>query len=233
MATKYGPRKKHNAGTVRTSTNTQGGSRTRKTTTVKTGNFTRSRSVNRNGTVRLTTTHKSPSGFITRSVSTVGSKPSKPKAPKFIKSKPFKAPKMKTFKAPRIRTTMSSGRRGRSSSSGDSMILLLVVGIFAGLFSLIAWIFKTIFSLVSNNKNETEEVEFDDMQDNDKALFTYLYSITDDQAKILFYDTLGIWINANNITEDDKEKIKSFDWVNFNFEEWKVENGYQDEIKES
>jgi hypothetical protein len=109
MATKYGSRKKHNAGTVRTSTNNRGGSRTRKTTTVKTGNYTRSRSVNRNGTVRLTTTHKSPSGFITRAVSTIGSKPSKPKAPKFIKAKPFKAPKMKSFKAPKIRSSSSSG----------------------------------------------------------------------------------------------------------------------------
>lgn len=120
MATKYGPRKKHNAGTVRTSTNNRGGSRTRKTTTVKTGNFTKSRSVNRNGTVRLTTTHKSPSGFITRSVSTVGSKPSKPKAPKFIKTKPFKAPKMKTFKAPKIRSSSSSSLGSLFSVFGSS-----------------------------------------------------------------------------------------------------------------
>jgi hypothetical protein len=120
MATKYGPRKKHNAGTVRTSTNNQGGSRTRKTTTVKTGNYTRSRSVNRNGTVRLTTTHKSPSGFITRAVSTVGSKPSKPKAPKFIKAKPFKAPKMRSFKSPKIRSSSGSSFGFGSLFSGFS-----------------------------------------------------------------------------------------------------------------
>jgi len=104
MATKYGPRKKHNAGTVRRSTNTTGGSRTRSTTTVKTGSFTRSRSVNRNGTVRQTTTHKSPSGFITRKVKTSGSAPSKPKAPKFVMPKLFKAPTFKRTKAPKSST---------------------------------------------------------------------------------------------------------------------------------
>jgi hypothetical protein len=109
MATKYGTRKKHNAGTARTSTNNRGGSRTRKSVTVKTGNFTRSRSVNRNGTVKLTTTHKSPSGFITRTSKSVGSKPSKIKAPKFIKAKPFKLPKMKLFKPAKNRVSRSTG----------------------------------------------------------------------------------------------------------------------------
>lgn len=120
MATKYGPRKKHNAGTIRSSTTTKGGSRTRKTVTVKTGNYTRSRSVNKNGTVRQTTTHKSPSGFWTRKTKTTGSSPSKPKAPKFIKAKPFKAPKLKIFKGSKT-TYKSSGRssRRRSSSSGS------------------------------------------------------------------------------------------------------------------
>ena len=108
MATKYGPRKKHNAGTVRKSTNNTGGSRTRSTTTVKTGNFTRSRSVNRNGTVRQTTTHKSPAGFITRTVKTIGSAPSKPKAPKFIVPKLFKAPKLKPMKAAKVIQSKSS-----------------------------------------------------------------------------------------------------------------------------
>ena len=105
MATKYGPRKKHNAGTVRKSTNNTGGSRTRSTTTVKTGNFTRSRSVNRNGTVRQTTTHKSPAGFITRTVKTIGSAPSKPKAPKFIVPKLFKPPALKKLKSAKVNTS--------------------------------------------------------------------------------------------------------------------------------
>lgn len=126
MATKYGPRKKHNAGTIRKSTNNRGGSRTRSTTTTKRGNFTFSRSVNRNGTVRQTKTHKSPSGWITRSVTTIGSKPRKPKAPKFIKAKPFKLPKFKiskskstTYKAPTGKgwSLFGGGNRSRKSRS--------------------------------------------------------------------------------------------------------------------
>ena len=107
MATKYGPKRRHNSGTVRRSTNTTGGSRTRSTVTTKTGNFTRSRSVNRNGTVRQTTTHKSPSGFITRTVKTIGSSPSKPKKPKFIVPKVFKLPKFKKSKGATISRSKS------------------------------------------------------------------------------------------------------------------------------
>ena len=120
MATKYGPRKKHNAGTVRRSTNTTGGSRTRSTTTVKTGNFTRSRSVNRNGTVRQTTTHKSPAGFITRTVKTIGSSPSKPKKPKFIVPKLFKAPKLKPIKPMKMAKSGGSSKSSWSFFGGNS-----------------------------------------------------------------------------------------------------------------
>lgn len=146
MATKYGPRKKHNAGTIRSST-TQKGGRTRKTVTVKTGNYTRSRSVNKDGTVRQTTTHKSPSGFWTRTTKTIGSKPSKPRAPKFVKSKPFKLPKIRISK-PKVSRARSSSGRSRSYSgnygsysSNEGFFMKL----FMFPFRLIGWIFSFIF----------------------------------------------------------------------------------------
>jgi hypothetical protein len=228
MATKYGPRKKHNSGTVRTSTNNKGGSRTRKTVTVKTGNFTKSRSVNRNGTVRLTTTHKSPSGFITRSVSTVGSKPSKPKAPKFIKATPFKAPKMPKFKSPKLFKpskmsspfSFSSGRRSRSSSSGgDEIVATVGIGLFAGLFALIAWIFSLIFG------EKEEEVP--------EAL-KEIRSLTTDQRRILIYDVTGKWVSVSDLEDlsegymtDTIQEFCEYDWENFDFKAWREENGYE------
>lgn len=124
MATKYGSRKKHNAGTIRSSTNNKGGSRTRKTTTVKSGGSTRSRSVNRNGTVKLTTTRKTAAGYV-RTSKTVGSVAKAPKAPKFVKAKPFKAPKMPkmkstTYKAPKASSSSWSFFGGGSKSKGRS-----------------------------------------------------------------------------------------------------------------
>lgn len=149
MATKYGPRKKHNAGTVRSSTTTKGGSRTRKTVTVKTGNYTRSRSVNKNGTVRQTTTHKSPSGFWTRTTKTIGSKPSNPKAPKFIKAKPFKLPKIRISKS-KSSISKSTGRRSssRSYGGGYSSSEGFFTTLFMLPFRLVGWILDMIFSFI-------------------------------------------------------------------------------------
>lgn len=145
MATKYGPRKRSNAGTSRKSTNNTGGSRTRTTQTTKFGNVTKSRSVNRNGTIRQTTTHKSPSGWITRSVKTVGSAPSKPKAPKFIKAKPFKAPKIRIPKFTSSRS-YSSGRsrsyRGGGGSKADGFIVGLFFAAIVLFFAAIWWTVK-------------------------------------------------------------------------------------------
>jgi hypothetical protein len=149
MATKYGPRKKHNAGTKRTSYSTKTG-RTRSTVTTKTGNYTRSRSVNKNGTVRQTTTHKSPSGFWTRTTKTIGSKPSKPKAPKFIKVNPFKAPKLPKMKSASVKTRSSgSNRKSRSYSGGSSdgdpgFFLSLLLWPIEALFTVIGWVFGLI-----------------------------------------------------------------------------------------
>lgn len=143
MATKIGPRKKHNSGTVRTTTNTQGGSRTRKTVTTKTGNYTRSRSVNRDGTVKTTTTHKAPSGFITRTSQSVGSKPSKPKVPKFIKANPFKVPKVLVSK-PKIGKGKSGGSRLDIEKTigglegEDFMVKAVAVGMFILILVLLA-----------------------------------------------------------------------------------------------
>lgn len=119
MATKYGSRKKHNAGTIRSSTNNKGGSRTRKTTTVKSGGSTRSRSVNRNGTVKLTTTRKTAAGYV-RTSKTVGSAPKPPKAPKFVKAKSYKAPKMPKIKVPKFKASSSSSSGGWSLFDGGS-----------------------------------------------------------------------------------------------------------------
>jgi len=74
--------------------------------------------VNRNGTVRQTTTHKSPSGFITRTVKTSGSAPSKPKAPKFIVPKLFKPPALKKLKSPKVTTPRT--KNGSFSFFGGS-----------------------------------------------------------------------------------------------------------------
>lgn len=153
MATKYGPRKKHNAGTIRSSTTTRGGSRTRKTVTVKTGNYTRSRSVNKNGTVRQTTTHKSPSGFWTRTTKTIGSKPSKPKAPKFVKVKSFKVPKIRLLSAPKVRVSKgSSSRSRRSGGSSGNYTYDESEGFFTTLllmpFRIVGWFIEMIFTFI-------------------------------------------------------------------------------------
>lgn len=147
MAVKYGSRKRHNAGTIRKSTSTRGGSRTRSTTTTKRGNYTYSRSVNRDGTVRQTKTHKSPAGFITRTVSTIGSKPKKPKTPKFITAKPYKPPKIRINKST-VGSYRTSTRRSRGSSrsysggsgGGGELIVLLFFGIFVFMW----WIAKNL-----------------------------------------------------------------------------------------
>jgi len=128
MAYKRSGRKKFNSGTSFTTTNTKGGSRTRKTTSVKLGSTgrTKSRSVNKNGTVRLTTTHKSPAGWITRTVKTIGSKPSKPKAPRFIKAKSnlgVVKTRKKSFSG--LVSTVKNRRSSRSYSAtaGNSFVM--------------------------------------------------------------------------------------------------------------
>jgi hypothetical protein len=229
MATKYGPRKKHNSGTVRTSTNNQGGSRTRKTVTTKTGNFTRSRSVNRNGTVKLTTTHKSPAGWITRTSQSIGSKPSKPKAPKFIKATPFKAPKFSVSKPKVIKTNYGSARkggRGRRSSGGDDLVIAAGVGIFVGLFYLIGWIFKTLYRLICWSINRSVEEENSEIAEQVKTL-------TDSQRKILIFDVTGKWVKDYEFEALSEGEISptiqeflDYDWENFDFNAWKEENGF-------
>jgi hypothetical protein len=129
MAYKRSGRKKFNSGTSFTTTNTKGGSRTRKTTSVKLGSTgrTKSRSVNKNGTVRLTTTHKSPAGWITRTVKTIGSKPSKPKAPRFIKAKSnlgvVKTRKKSFSGLVSAAKTSRRSSRSYSTNAGDSFVM--------------------------------------------------------------------------------------------------------------
>ena len=114
---------KRNAGKTRKSYNSNTGKgHTRVTqTTQKSPSLKISRSNNRNGTIRETTTWKRPDGFWTRKTRTVGSKPSPVRKPKFIKAKPFKAPKLRKIRKPKAIRTASYNRprRQRQSSSVD------------------------------------------------------------------------------------------------------------------
>jgi hypothetical protein len=134
------------------------GGRTRVSTTRKLSHgFTQSRSVNPNGTVKVRTTHKTPAGIQSTKQKTFGSAPRKPKAPKFIKAKPFKLPKLGIFRnKAKVYTPKVSG--GRSSSSGGSEggfgfidILLLPIIIPIWLISLpFRFVFWLIGWLASN-----------------------------------------------------------------------------------
>lgn len=126
MAIKYSKRKKHNSGTIRKSYNNKTG-RTRVTTTVKQRNYTRSRSVNKDGSVRITQTHKSPSGFITRTTKTFGSKSKK--------SAPPKVKRIVTKKPKKVRFTVSGSKTGTYTSSKGTWFWIIIVII------LLYWIF--------------------------------------------------------------------------------------------
>jgi hypothetical protein len=122
------------------------GGRTRVSTTRKLSHgFTQSRSVNKNGTVKVRTTHKTPAGIMSTKQKTYGSAPRKPKAPKFIKAKPFRLPKFRIGK-PKV-SVAKAGRSGRvrsgsgGSSDGLSFIEFLLLPILIPI-----WIIKGIFS---------------------------------------------------------------------------------------
>ena len=106
---------KRNAGKTRKSYNSNTGKgHTRVTqTTQKSPSLKISRSNNRNGTIRETTTWKRPDGFWTRKTRTVGSKPSPVRKPKFIKAKPFKAPKLRKIRKPKASRYYNSSRKSK------------------------------------------------------------------------------------------------------------------------
>lgn len=113
MPYKYGPRKRHNAGTTRKTTvfRKNRGSRTRVTNTVRTGNWTRSRSVNEDSTIHLTETHRAPNGIITRRSKTIGAKVDKTvDKPNFIK------PKSTVIRQKRIRSLSSKAKSNQNPS---------------------------------------------------------------------------------------------------------------------
>lgn len=128
MAIKYSKRKKHNSGTIRKSYNNKTG-RTRVTTTVKQKHYTRSRSVNQDGSVRITKTHRSPSGFITRTVKTFGKRKSSA-SPK-ISSTVTKKPKKISYSRPSKSKTVNH----KSNSSGSWFWLVAVVILLYWLFT--------------------------------------------------------------------------------------------------
>lgn len=131
------------------------GGRTRVSTTRKLSHaFTQSRSVNRNGTVKVRTTHKTPAGIQSTKQKTYGKAPRKPKAPKFIKAKPFRLPKLGIFRnKAKVSSTRVSNGRSRSSSGGSEGsfgfvdILLLPITIPIWLISLP---FRLVFWLLGN-----------------------------------------------------------------------------------
>jgi hypothetical protein len=104
---------------VNKTTHTNG--RQRVTHTSKpTKNLTISKSVNRNGSVRQTTTYRDSSGYTHRSTKTFGTSPKK-----------YRAPKQSSYKAPKTYST----RRSRRQQEAD----LRFIG------SIISFFFKTIW----------------------------------------------------------------------------------------
>lgn len=131
------------------------GGRTRVSTTRKLSHgFTQSRSVNKNGTVKVRTTHKRPDGIQSTKQKTYGSAPRKPKAPKFIKAKPFKLPKLGVFRnKAKVYTPKVSRSRSRSSGgtseSGFGFIDILLLPITIPIW-LISLPFRLLFWLAKN-----------------------------------------------------------------------------------
>jgi len=126
------------------------GGRTRVSTTRKLSHgYTQSRSVNPNGTVKVRTTHKTPAGIISTKQKTYGKAPRKPKAPKFIKAKPFRLPKFRIGK-PKVSVAKGGSSRGRSYSSSSSgglslleiicLPILIPYWIIKGIFGFTIWL---------------------------------------------------------------------------------------------
>ncbi len=123
------------------------GGRTRVSTTRKLSHgFTQSRSVNKNGTVKVRTTHKTPAGIMSTKQKTYGSAPRKQKAPKFIKAKPFKLPKFRMSK-PKVSVAKSRSVRVRSSSGGSSEGLSFIEFLLLPILIPI-WIIRSIFRFI-------------------------------------------------------------------------------------
>jgi hypothetical protein len=122
---------------VNKTTHTNG--KQRITSTQKQGNYKISTSRNSNGTIRRTTTHKGPGGFIHRKTQTFGSTP---------RPKKYRPPKQTTYKS-------SSSRRRSYRSNNDAEISLAFIGAFfaaiwwaiVSSFKAIGFIYKTIAAL--------------------------------------------------------------------------------------
>jgi hypothetical protein len=186
---------------------------TRKRTTTKTGNFTkRTVTVSKSGT-RVTNSFRPPGGA-TRRTHSVNLRTGQNRTTHTTHHGGGWSTTRSSTKTLVRKARPVGSSKSRNSNGDDDLFVLLIVSFFA-------WIYEILFG------SKEEKVEEPNLSENEERLISYMQTLTDDQSKILIYDTLGVWINANNITEDIKEKIRNFDWINFNFEEWKIENGFE------
>lgn len=183
-----------------------------KRTTVKTGPYSkRTTTISSSGT-RVTNSNKPPGAF-TRRTSSVNLRTGKTRV---THSKSlgggWRDVTSKTFGGSTQRK--SSGRRTKKSSGdGDfiEMIFLLIVAFFTSFFSLFS----------DDNKQEEKKLD-----ENTETLLEYVSELSESQIQILMHDTVGFWVNENNITEKQKDIIFNYDWKNFEFDKWKKENGF-------
>lgn len=181
---------------------------TRKRTTTKTGNFTkRTVTISKSGT-RVTNSFRPPGGA-TRRTHSVNLRTGQNRTT--YTTHHGGGWSTTRSKSSSIRKT---GSRRRSSNSDDGEI------VFAFIFGFFAWIYSLIFG-------GEEEQKQKDLTENEKTLINILEQISDSQAKILFYDTLKIWVDADTITQEQKDLIFNFDWVNFDFAAWREGNGFE------
>jgi hypothetical protein len=183
---------------------------TRKRTTTKTGNFTkRTVTISDKGT-RVTNSFRPPGGA-TRRTHSVNLRTAQNR----ITHTTHRGTKKGSFSITRSNTKTLVRKGSLKKSSGDGGLIVLLIGAF----------FVWLFNLIFEGKKEPEEKE---LSDNEKVLLSHLEHLTDNQTRILIYDTLGMWVDATSLTEEQKEKIREFDWINFDFENWKIENGFEE-----
>jgi hypothetical protein len=187
---------------------------TRKRTTTKTGNFTkRTVTISKNGT-RITNSFRPPGGQ-TRRTTSVNLRTGQNRT---TYTTHFGGGWSTTRSKSTSIRKVGSGRSSRNSD-GDEIVFAFIFGFFA-------WIYSLIFG---NEEKEKEIVN----KESKEILYQELLTLTPNQQKILMYDVLNIWIDADDISEEHKEKIFNYDWKNFDFNAWRKENGFEDKSENS
>jgi hypothetical protein len=199
---------------------------TRKRTTTKTGNFTkRTVTISKNGT-RVTNSFRPPGGQTRRTHSVnlrTGQNRTTHTTHHGKSGWSTTRSKTKTL----VRKARSTG--SRNSTSGIDSAELIIAS-FIGFF---AWLFSIIFAGSKEEEEQKDEVNLDDFTENEKALLFVLKDLPENQAKILFYDTVNLWLDPETLTDEQREKVFEYDWINFDFNAWKIENGFADEPKDN